>query len=73
MRAVTSSEGWGLFHDNPQMTSPELLRYDACVEARSGLNADPAAGICRQVLSGGTYAGRWKLPADGRAYIPAPS
>ena len=48
--------GWGLFHDNPQMTSPELLRYDACVEARSGLNADPAAGICRQVLSGGTYA-----------------
>ena len=48
--------GFGLFHDNPQVTPPELLRYDACVELTTGLDADPAAGIGRQMLSGGTYA-----------------
>jgi AraC family transcriptional regulator len=46
----------GLFHDNPQVTPPELLRFDACVEATAGLDADPAAGIGRHTLSGGTYA-----------------
>lgn len=48
--------GFGLFHDNPQSTPLELLRYDACVELMTGLDADPAAGIGRQMLSGGTYA-----------------
>ncbi len=47
--------GFGLFHDNPEVTPPELLRYDACVELMTGIDADPAAGICRQMLSGGTY------------------
>ena len=47
--------GFGLFHDNPEVTPPELLRYDACVELITGIDADPAAGICRQMLSGGTY------------------
>ena len=48
--------GFGLFHDNPQTTPLELLRYDACVELATALNADPEAGIGRQTLSGGTYA-----------------
>ena len=48
--------GFGLFHDNPQVTPLELLRYDACVELTTGLDADPEAGIGRQMLSGGTYA-----------------
>jgi AraC family transcriptional regulator len=47
---------FGLFHDNPHVTPPELLRYDACAELMTGLDADPAAGIGRQMLSGGTYA-----------------
>jgi AraC family transcriptional regulator len=48
--------GFGLFHDNPQSTAPELLRYDACVELMTGIDAEPAAHIGRQTLSGGTYA-----------------
>lgn len=48
--------GFGLFHDNPQVTPLELQRYDACVELVVGLDADPANGIARQMLSGGTYA-----------------
>jgi DNA gyrase inhibitor GyrI len=48
--------GFGLFHDNPRCTPAELLRYDACVEPATGLDEDPAAGIFRQILSGGTYA-----------------
>jgi AraC family transcriptional regulator len=48
--------GFGLFHDNPQITAPELLRYDACVEVTAGLDAEVAAGIGRQTLGGGAYA-----------------
>ncbi|MBX9589040.1 MAG: GyrI-like domain-containing protein [Hyphomonadaceae bacterium] len=48
--------GFGLFHDNPRTTSPELLRYDACIELATAVDADPEAGIGRQTLSGGTYA-----------------
>jgi AraC family transcriptional regulator len=48
--------GFGLFHDNPQATAPELLRYDACVELMTGIDAEPAAHIGRQTLGGGTYA-----------------
>ena len=47
--------GFGLFHDNPQVTPAELQRYDACVEL-TGVDADPAAGIGRQTLCGGTFA-----------------
>jgi AraC family transcriptional regulator len=50
-----AKRGLGLFHDNPQVTPPELVRYDACVEL-TGFDADPEAGIGRQTLSGGTYA-----------------
>jgi AraC family transcriptional regulator len=48
--------GFGIFHDNPEVTPIELQRYDACVELMTGVDADPAAGIGRQTLSGGTYA-----------------
>ena len=47
---------FGLFHDNPKLTAPELIRYDACLELTTALDADPQAGIGRQTLSGGTYA-----------------
>lgn len=46
----------GLFRDNPKVTAPELLRYDACVPVSFGFDADPEAGIGRQTLPGGAYA-----------------
>ena len=59
------ARGFGLFHDNPQLTAPELQRYDACVQLTTGLEADPAAGIGRQTLSGGTYAVHTHVGAYG--------
>jgi AraC family transcriptional regulator len=49
-------QGYGFFRDNPKLTAPELLRYDACVPVAVGLDADPEAGIGRQTLPGGAYA-----------------
>jgi len=49
-------QGYGFFRDNPEITAPELLRYDACVTVMPGLEADPAAGIGRQTLPGGAFA-----------------
>jgi DNA gyrase inhibitor GyrI len=46
----------GLFRDNPKLTAPDLLRYDACVPVSFGFDADPEAGIGRQTLPGGAYA-----------------
>ena len=46
----------GFFRDNPRLTAPELLRYDACVPVNFGFDADPEAGIGRQTLPGGAYA-----------------
>ena len=51
-----AKQGYGFFRDNPKLTAPELLRYDACVPATAGLDADPEAGIGRQTLPGGAYA-----------------
>ena len=48
--------GFGIFHDNPQTTATDLLRYDACVELMIAPEMDPADGIGRQTLAGGTYA-----------------
>jgi AraC family transcriptional regulator len=48
--------GFGIFRDNPQVTACNLLRYDACVELTPAIDADPEAGIGRQVLGGGTHA-----------------
>jgi AraC family transcriptional regulator len=49
-------QGYGLFRDSPLSTAPELLRYDACIQAIPGLDVDVNAGIARQVLAGGAYA-----------------
>jgi AraC family transcriptional regulator len=49
-------QGYGYFRDNPTLTAPELLRYDACVPLAPGLEPDPEAGISRQTLPGGAYA-----------------
>jgi AraC family transcriptional regulator len=49
--------GLGIFHDDPTVTSPDALRYDACIlPAQSIPDAEPEAGIGRQTLSGGAYA-----------------
>jgi AraC family transcriptional regulator len=47
---------YGLFRDNPQITAPELLRYDACIPLAVGVDEDEKAGIRRQVLRGSAYA-----------------
>jgi AraC family transcriptional regulator len=49
-------QGYGFFRDNPRLTAPELLRYDACVPVMADLEADAEAGIGRQTLPGGAYA-----------------
>jgi AraC family transcriptional regulator len=49
-------QAYGFLHDNPRLTAPELLRYDACVPVTAGLDADPETGIGRQTLPGGAYA-----------------
>jgi AraC family transcriptional regulator len=46
----------GLLRDNPQLTAPGIVRYDACVPVTIGLDVDPEVGICRQTLRGGAYA-----------------
>jgi AraC family transcriptional regulator len=47
---------YGLFRDNPRITAPELLRYDACIPLVMGLEEDDPAGIQRDIFPGGTYA-----------------
>jgi AraC family transcriptional regulator len=49
-------QSYGYFRDNPRMTAPELLRYDACVPLTVGLEPEPGSGIGRQTLHGGAYA-----------------
>ena len=49
-------QAYGLYRDNPRTTAPELLRFDACVPVLADLDADPDAGIGRQMLPGGAYA-----------------
>jgi AraC family transcriptional regulator len=47
---------YGLFRDNPRVTAPDILRYDACIPLVVGLEEDERAGIRRQILAGGAYA-----------------
>ena len=49
-------QGYGYFRDNPKLTPPELLRYDACVPVTLGLDPEPDSGIRRMTLPGGAYA-----------------
>lgn len=57
--------GFGLFHDNPQTTAPELMRFDACVQLTTAVEAEPTAGIGRQTLAGGTYAAHTHIGGYG--------
>jgi AraC family transcriptional regulator len=47
---------FGVFHDNPRTTAPELLRYDACVPLIACAEFELAPGIGRQALPGGAWA-----------------
>ena len=55
-------EGWlggesrfiGLSHDDPEITPPSRIRYDACVTAGDGF--EPQGDIGVQVIAGGDYA-----------------
>jgi AraC family transcriptional regulator len=49
-------QAYGLLRDDPKLTAPELLRYDACVPAMPGLEAEVGSGISRQTFHGGAYA-----------------
>jgi AraC family transcriptional regulator len=48
--------GFGVFHDNPRTTDPEIIRYDACVPVVACAGLEPAPGIGRQTLAGGAFA-----------------
>ena len=64
--------GYGLLHDDPQLTAPELLRYDACVPALADLEVDAGSGIGRQTLQGGAYAVHTHIgPYDGMGRLYA--
>jgi AraC family transcriptional regulator len=44
----------GLCHDDPEITSPEKIRYDACLVI--GPDASPSGGVGVQEIAGGGYA-----------------
>ncbi len=46
--------GWGLSHDNPEVTAPELCRYDACIDVDERFQGSGEVGL--QTLAGGLYA-----------------
>ena len=58
-------QAYGYLRDNPRLTAPELLRYDACVPLFVGIEAEPEAGIGRQTLPGGAYAVHTHVGAYG--------
>jgi AraC family transcriptional regulator len=47
---------YGIFHDNPRTTPPELTRYDACVPLSACPELEPKDGIGYQVLPAGAWA-----------------
>lgn len=49
-------QAFGIFHDNPRTTDPELIRYDACVPVAACADLEPMQGIGRQTLPGGAFA-----------------
>ena len=51
---ATSSVNLGIFLDNPEITSPEKCRYDACLAVPPGTKAAGEVGV--QDLAAGTYA-----------------
>ena len=51
-----AKQGYGYFRDNPRLTAPELLRYDACVPVTFGLEPPTGGEVAVQTLPGGVYA-----------------
>jgi DNA gyrase inhibitor GyrI len=47
---------FGIFHDNPRTTAPELLRYDACVPVAACAEFELEPGMGWQMLPGGAWA-----------------
>lgn len=43
-----------IFHDDPQITNEERLRFDACIQAPKGVQEK--GDVARQMLKGGKYA-----------------
>ncbi len=48
------SEFCGLCHDDPQVTAPEKIRYDACLVTDAEINKDGEVGL--QEIESGEYA-----------------
>lgn len=48
--------GFGILHDNPKTTAPELIRYDACILLAPYADLPPGEGIGRRTLPAGTWA-----------------
>jgi len=45
---------WGISQDNPKLTAPDKLRYDACVEVDDSFKPSGEIGV--QTIRGGRYA-----------------
>jgi AraC family transcriptional regulator len=79
----------GIVHDDPEITPPDHLRYDAAITVTDGVAAEKGVGI--QLLAGGRYAvalhcGQYQkishtyarvcgewLPKSGRELLSSPS
>ena len=44
----------GISHDDPSITEPDYIRYDACVDIDANITNED--GLMKQVISGGKYA-----------------
>jgi AraC family transcriptional regulator len=51
-----SQRMFGIAQDNPNITSPERTRYDACVEVRADFQPEPGDDIGVQTLRGARHA-----------------
>jgi AraC family transcriptional regulator len=57
--------GFGILHDNPKTTAPELIRYDACIPLAPLADLPPVEGIARRTLPAGTWAVHTHVGAYG--------
>ncbi len=48
--------GFGIFREDETSAESQVYRYDACLELKPGLSADPSNGIVRRVTLHGAYA-----------------
>jgi AraC family transcriptional regulator len=53
---LDSPRGFGIFCEEETSREAQLYRYDACLELKPGLSADPSNGIVRRVTPHGAYA-----------------